>query len=578
MALSGARPCPQLVFTALYLVLLSPAVATRALRNAMQESPSKQPVPGKAGKNQTSVSAGVASSLKLANALAAAVEHMEKGTQMLLSAPNTSQEAVDPLHKILHNLKGLHVLAGELRGRYMSDMVSLQAEVDRQRAAAEVATRESEMLRKDETRLQDGVQGADQMKCNDELQRKTWGFMVRLRDTQRNMTQECALARDKDSQQIENLTQQARSCEVDSDKLNFELERTRVDLRDREKTVAELQSNLHNIEDERNLLILERQNLQQNASATRREWEQDKLYETKLVAEWKDKADDMQEELGDRTEQTKALLSDNINLKKDLEAQKQTIASLQRDLASMSDDKAALLDSMRNFLHGNSMPAARMLAAASMNGSFAGEVSLEKTMQIDNYLRRLQPSPPTTTTTMPHIEARALKDVFGASPPEIVKVVSPPEPTAKPKEALQRFLDINKMPESVPPPVAGVVPPNDRLNTSTGRNVTEAANAVVSTIGVHRAGATQKPAQSPPAGAQSDGTGAHATAAEAKALRERFGEADRALGGFPPLPQEAAPVVPSLHVTEEGVAAAGANAMQDLFSEADRIIFSAVDS
>lgn len=654
------------------LALANPAVAGRALRNATQLLPEQlPPLPGDgnatlqpaeqlppppgdgrsaAQRPPSSGAEGVAGSLKLANVLAEAVALMEQGTERLVNGPNASQESAEPLRKILHELKGMHLIVGQLRGRYMTDMVSLQAEVDRQRAGAEAARRESEMLREDKARFQQGVQGAEQVKCDTELQRKTWGFMMELRDMRHNLTQECALARKKDSAQLENLTQQARSCQGDMDKLYFEVERTKADLRDRDDTVADLQKRLHDLEDERNLLVLERQSLQQNASATRREWEQDKLFETKVLSEWRDKAEDLQEELGDRTEQARGLLAKNTNLKKDIESSKQTVASLQRDLADMSDDKAALLDSMRAFIHGNSAPAARALAAANASGQLpveapargqrTVEVSMKKTEQIDHYLHQLHTSPP-TTTTLPHLEAPALTKVFGAQAPAIIKVLGPPEPTPKPKEALQKFLNISGMPEgAVREHAVAATPPQPRQNASRSDSDVAPASASVAggdgaghakakhrPLGLQRshaganatANATAQPAQpaqlpsslsaaarldTVPAAAsaaavaraeaavsaqlndaeaaEADDQQWHAEAAartrSAEAMRDSFGEADRLLGGAEPLPEEAAPAVPPLHVTDASVAAAGATAMQDLFSEADRIIFSAVGS
>jgi len=271
--------------------------------------------------------------------------------------------------------------------------------------------------------------------------------------------------------------------------------------------------------------------------------------------------------------------------------------------------------------------AARAAEAKATDAIHTIEVPLNKTEQIDSYLSHLRNgASSTTSTTFPHFEAKALQKVFGASAPDVVKVeVSERRPTPEPKPALQKFLNIPKIPEGVPmdtntsdaPVNQSVVAANaTRSSRNSTRHKRKKGHAHKNRTGtaakarrasptymtreehalqgadaaVARAEATiasqlakaksddEAPAMAsttPQVTAQQVTTGAKQHSFSE--MRESFSEADRTLGSAQPEWQESAPIIAASHITDESIQAAGNMAMTDLFSEADRIVDSAVD-
>jgi predicted nuclease with TOPRIM domain len=555
-----------------------------------------------------------------------AVELMEKGTEKLLANPG--EDAMVPLQKVLHNLNGMHALVKQLRGRYMADVVHLQAEVDRQQAEAAAAKRDSAMSTEEKVKVQSSMHATDMEWCNQELQRKAWNYSMEVRNLQHTLSQECATARAKDAEQLANMTQQAEGCSKALDESHFELERAKADLHDRDAALEELQNRAHGLEDEKNLVVLERQNLEQNVTATRRQWEEDKQYQQKVLSEMKDQVDDLEEEVGQ-------LRPQNRDLKKELQAERETVAKLKKELAALGEDKAALLDSMRAFIRGDHKPATHMLAAAESSMSTGSSVRFsevwKKTADIDSYLKHSNArSSPTTTTTLPHVKAKALAEVFGAQAPELVKVALPAVTTTK--KALQKFLDTEKMLQGDSDAAAAAAAMRNRTSNSKAHHKSHAKAPKAKPADHHKAGLIKQeqqlragaaataptPSAEPnwrnwrenkrqaalaaadAAVARAKGTLAKqlekaagevtgqwhdqwhaqvtANAQSSEAMRQSFGEADKTLEGSEQTSwEQSSPDIAPPPVTDASLAATGSMAMKDLFSEADRLMSSAVE-
>merc|ERR1719188_2156273 len=289
---------------------------------------------------------------------------------------------------------------------------------------------------------------------------------------------------------------------------------------------------------------------------------------------------------------------------------------------------------MRAFIRGNNLAsnhsaaaAARAAEAKATDAIHTIEVPLNKTEQIDSYLSHLRNgASSTTSTTFPHFEAKALQKVFGASAPDVVKVeVSEQKPTPDSKPALQKFLDIPKIPEGGPMDantsgaslnqsgVAANATRSSRNNTRHKRKEDHASKNKTGTAAKARKASPTYMTREEHAlqGADAAVARAEATIAsqlakaksddEAQAMtsttpqmmtqqvatsnnqhsfsemRESFSEADRTLGSAQPEWQQSAPAITASHITDESIQAAGNMAMTDLFSEADRIVDSAVD-
>jgi len=333
---------------------------------------------------------------------------MESGTEKLLSqarhaeATNSTAQAegavaIAAMRQTLKDLRGLHLVAGQLKGRYTAHMRSLEADSKRQHSLRAAADTRIEALGREETALK--AMAKEEAKrirvCGEALTKaqkssSPMSLAKRQSDIQtiKNLRNDKALL-----QQMLNRTK--ASCEVDLDGLKSENAKLEVARKQLLMERSELRHRIEVLTHERSSLVNASQSIQAKANMV------EESYKVQL-ADLNEKVENTEEQLGDKLELAQEAEAENRNLQKDKEACQQTLASLQRDLASASDEKAQLLESVRVLMRQGAAVAqvppspkdmqhnAKTRPVEDQNHSRLDEVAwMGKTRKIDEYIVQL---------------------------------------------------------------------------------------------------------------------------------------------------------------------------------------------